>query len=128
MLRLLVAGGRDYYDYKFIDETLTEWVSELDIDLEEITLVHGDAQGVDRIAAQWAKYNGLTIEAHPANWTKYGKSGGNVRNAEMVESGIDFAILFPGGFGTANAKKHLVARSVHFREILDNNDDISYTK
>jgi hypothetical protein len=128
MFRLLVAGGRNFYNYKFIDETLTEWLSEQDIDASEITLVHGDAAGVDRIAAQWAKYNSLTVEAHPADWTKNGRAAGVMRNGEMAGTGIDYAILFPGGNGTTNMENTLIAYSINFREVFDPDDKVVYTK
>ncbi len=128
MFRLLVAGGRNFYNYKFIDETLTEWLSEQDVDASEITLVHGDAAGVDRIAAQWAKYNSLTVEAHPADWTKNGRAAGVMRNGEMAGTGIDYAILFPGDKGTHNMKNTLVGHRINFREVLDPEDKVVYTK
>jgi hypothetical protein len=138
MFRLLVAGGRDYYAYRFIEQTLTDWFvnewSEEHDTWEEtdagITVVHGDAGGVDRIAAMWATYNNFVVEPHPADWTKYGKSGGNVRNAQMIESGIDYAILFPGGRGTANMKFQLMRAKIDYREYgtLDDDDEVVYTK
>ena len=138
MFRLLVAGGRDFYAYRFIEQTLTEWFvnewSEEQETWEEtdagITVVHGDAGGVDRIAAMWATYNNFTVEPHPANWSKYGKAGGNVRNEEMIKSGIDYAILFPGVYGTKNMKGHLIQAKIDFREagVLDSVDEVVYTK
>jgi SLOG family YspA-like protein len=128
MFRLLVAGGRDYYDYRFIDKILTEWLSEQDMESQEITLVHGDAAGVDRIAAQWAKFNDLTPEPHPADWKNKGRAAGVIRNEEMIRSGIDYAILFPGGIGTANMKKQLMMAKIEFREVLDSTDKTMYTR
>jgi len=128
MFRLLVAGGRDYYDYKFIDAVLTEWLSEQDIESQEIILVHGDAQGVDRIAAQWAKYNDLIPEPHAANWKGIGKAAGIIRNEEMAKSGLDYAIIFPGGIGTAHMKRQLLEYKIEFREVVDNDDKDMYTR
>ena len=127
MFRLLVAGGRNYYNYKLIDEVLTEWLSEQNLDSQEITLVHGASHGVDRIAAQWAILNDLIPEPHEADWDRFGKSAGYRRNAEMIESGIDYAILFPGGNGTANTRRQCVANSIHFREVVDDADEPVYT-
>jgi hypothetical protein len=121
MFRLLVAGGRDYYDYKFIDQILTEWLSKQDLDVQEIVLVHGDANGVDRIAAQWAIYNGIAPEAHPANWKLQGRAAGYLRNTEMIHSGVDEAILFEGGAGTSNMKSLLSKFGSLFTEVVNNN-------
>jgi hypothetical protein len=132
MFRLLVAGGRTFYDYRFIEEVLTEWLSEQDMNVEEIVLVHGDAQGVDRIAGQWAKYNSIAIDVFPAEWTRLGKRAGHVRNSQMIQSGVDYAILFPGGNGTANMRMQLSSTDIVFLDLVeplvDNRDDIVYTK
>ena len=132
MFRLLVSGGRSFYDYKFIEEVLTEWLSRQDLDVEEIVLIHGDAAGVDRIAGQWAKYNSITVEAYAADWATLGRKAGHIRNAKMITSGVDYAILFPGGNGTANMKMQLSAADIiglNLSEpLVDKRDDIVYTK
>ena len=124
MFRLLVAGGRDYYAYRFIEQTLTEWFvndfTESHETWEEsesgITVVHGDASGVDRIAAMWATYNNFLVEPHPADWSLNGRYAGHKRNSEMIESRIDYAILFPGGKGTQNMKSQLIRHGINFLE------------
>lgn len=132
MFRLLVAGGRNFYDYEFIDTTLTNWYDEISwLETSGLIVVHGDAAGVDRIAAQWAKYNSFPTEAHEAKWKELGKAAGAIRNQEMLEAGIDYAILFPGGFGTANMKHLLVKAKVPFREVqevLDSDNKEMYTR
>ena len=129
MFRLLVAGGRNYYDYKFIDDTLTNWYDEVSgLYTEGLTVVHGDTAGVDRIAAQWAKYNSFIVEAYPADWKLHGKAGGAIRNAKMIESGLNYAILFPGGFGTDNMRHQLMKTKIEFREVLDTDGGEMYTK
>lgn len=120
MFRLLVAGGRDFYDYKYIEEVLTNWfINDFPEDPSsreesEITLVHGDSAGVDRIAAAWAAYNGLLIEPHPAKWESLGRQAGIIRNKEMIQSGINYAILFPGSKGTLNMERQLIAANISF--------------
>jgi hypothetical protein len=128
MFRLLVGGGRDYYNYKFIDLTLTNWYDEVEgLWKEGLTVVHGDAAGADRIAAQWAKDNSCPTEAHPADWQNLGKSAGHIRNAEMAASEINYAILFPGGVGTASMKHELMKAKIEFREVFDNDPNPMYT-
>jgi hypothetical protein len=119
MFRLLVAGGRSYYNYKLIDIELNRFLDDEDSLPDDIILVHGDAAGVDRIAAQWAKYNDIPTEAHPADWNKNGRAGGAIRNQEMILSGIDYGILFPGAAGTFNMKHQLQKAKIEFKEVLD---------
>lgn len=122
MFRLLVAGGRDFYDYKYIDEVLTDWYvndfsenRKIYTDLESgVTVVHGDANGVDRIAGMWAVYNNLGVEAYPAKWNSLGYKAGHIRNQEMIQSGVNYAILFPGGKGTSNMQNQLIEAHIDF--------------
>lgn len=119
MFRLLVAGGRNFYNYKLIDKTLSEWLSSQQYSCDEIILVHGDGNGTDRIADQWAKYNCIKTEPHPAPWKRYGPAAGPMRNEEIIESEIDYAILFPGGKGTADIQKKIINSGVDYIMVLD---------
>jgi hypothetical protein len=65
---------------------------------ESIMIVHGKCPygGVDLWAEQWAKTYHQLWDPHPADWDKYGKPAGNIRNTEMVALGADLCIGFPG--------------------------------
>jgi hypothetical protein len=96
--RIAITGGRD-----FRNETLVNWAfRELGIGYGDM-VVHGACRGADLICAKVAQLYGAETEAHPADWKKYGKAAGPVRNREMLESGIDLLIAFPGCRGTLNA-------------------------
>lgn len=87
----IVAGGRNY---RLTQDDIAK-LDALPID----TVVHGDCSGVDKDAAQWASHHSYTVWAHPADWKKYGKAAGPIRNREMVKI-ADVCVLFPGGRGT----------------------------
>lgn len=96
-MRVLVTGGRDYQDVKAVRAAL----SEIGATVVLPTLVHGAAKGADYLARCVAYYElGWPEEAHPAEWEKWGKSAGFRRNQEMVDSGADLCLAFPGGRGT----------------------------
>lgn len=108
-MRVLICGGRDFgrdlATWNFIVETLDrrflfdESVGVLPSDL---TVIEGDAWGVDKRAGQWATDVGANLEVYPAEWEKYGKRAGYIRNKQMLEEGKpDLVIAFPGGKGTA---------------------------
>lgn len=98
---VLVTGSRDwpYTNARPIDG----WLSRQDS--AQLTrppvLIHGDAQGVDKIAHGFARDNLWSVISMPADWS-LGKGAGMLRNAHMVEllillwrSGYDIAV---GGF------------------------------
>lgn len=47
-------------------------------------VVSGGARGADRAGEMWAKAHGYSIQRMPANWVRYGKLAGRVRNREMA--------------------------------------------
>jgi len=99
MIRLLVCGGRDYYDYAAVERALDRVHAEIGISL----LIHGAARGADTLAEYWAKSRGVETLPFPALWRAYGYGAGPIRNQKMLDEGRpDKAVAFPGGPGTAD--------------------------
>lgn len=94
--RVGVTGGRDFDDPEMLNSALSKWCREGDL------LVHGNAVGADRDAALWFNERGWPTEPHNADWGRHGKAAGPIRNDEMLKSGLDILIAFPGGRGTAD--------------------------
>jgi hypothetical protein len=94
-MKLIIAGSRDITDYEVVREAIIEsgfWRTYK----RDIEVVCGMALswkwhedpligGVDRLGYRFAENNGLTIHEFPANWKKYGKKAGMMRNIEMGE-------------------------------------------
>ncbi len=123
MKRVLVTGSRDWTDKTLIEFELeaidTRWA---DREYEEITLVSGACPtGADLMAEEIAKELGWTIEQHPADWGKFGKSAGPRRNAEMVNLGADWCLAFiknnsRGASGTAQLARDAGIQTRTIRE------------
>lgn len=108
-LRVLVCGGRDYKDYDKFNKFMFDFCEDRGLHEDEykmpngITIIHGAAKGADSLADQWAVVNWVPFEEYPADWEKYGRSAGHIRNQQMLDEGKpDVVIAFPGGRGTAN--------------------------
>jgi hypothetical protein len=97
-MRLLVCGGRDYTDRATVFAVLDRVHAHRPI----TCLVHGAARGADSLGAAWAISRGIHTEPHPADWLRLGKAAGPLRNAEMLATGVDGVLAFPGGRGTAH--------------------------
>jgi hypothetical protein len=94
MFRLIVAGGRDFADYELLksklDYTLINRVEE------GVTIVSGAARGADKLGERYAKERGYTIDSHPADWDKFGKSAGYIRNKEMAQNADGLMAFWDG--------------------------------
>lgn len=95
-MKVLVCGGRDYFDYGRIQAALESRTSPIDM------VIHGDASGADQLAGRWARLNGILEVRVPANWEHYGRRAGAIRNIGMLKLEPDLVIAFPGGRGTAH--------------------------
>lgn len=95
MKRILVCGGRDYDNLGLVLSVLSERVTS------DTVIIEGGASGADFLAKCVGKYLGVDVETYPANWSKYGKAAGMIRNKQMLDEGKpDLVVAFPGGVGT----------------------------
>jgi hypothetical protein len=96
-LRLCVTGSRKYNAVWKIErylETLPK----------NIVIVHGGASGADAITDLVARELGFRVEIVPANWERYGRAAGPIRNREMIESCSHVVAFWDGeSRGTASA-------------------------
>lgn len=97
-MRVLVCGGRDYKDRDYL------WNFLDGLGPPEITeVISGMARGADTFAAEWAIRFGFPLHKFPAEWDKYGRRAGPIRNQQMLDEGKpDLVVAFPGGTGTAD--------------------------
>lgn len=69
--------------------------------LPDVFVISGKARGADTLAIDWAVVNWQDYKEFPADWEKYGKSAGYIRNQQMLDEGKpDIVVAFPGGAGT----------------------------
>ena len=81
-------------------------------------VVSGEAIGPDKIGAQWGRERGLTVHYYPAEWDKFGKRAGFLRNEEMAAVSDALIAVWDGkSRGTAHmiacATKRGLKVSVH---------------
>lgn len=76
-------------------------------------LIQGGAPGADYMAKVWAQENGIKVIEYLANWKKYGKKAGPLRNAQMIEHGSpELCIGFPGGGGTRDMLNRAIETNI----------------
>lgn len=115
-MRIIVAGGRDFSDYDGMNMVLENYLSNIFssgeiIDQSKVTFVSGTAKGADTLGENFAKEHGYFVTRFPADWNRYGKRAGFLRNEEMAKyasedreniKGILFAFWDGKSKGTKN--------------------------
>lgn len=105
---VLVFGGRDYPDEKCVRAVLSILYVQYG---DRLCVIHGDCKtGADKFADKWCEDHGITPLKFPADWNKYGRAAGPIRNSEMAKQPIDSAIRFGGGKGSADMTSKLVGK------------------
>ena len=105
-MNILIAGSREFNDYKLLEDTLNQWAdSNPDFSQEEISIVSGMARGADKLGVQFAEEYGLKLISMPADWNTYGKSAGYKRNEAMAKI-TDIAFIFWDG--QSKGTKHMI--------------------
>lgn len=96
--RIIIAGGRDFVFISMLEESLDEYIEKLSEDAKRrITIISGGAVGADTLGERYAKERGYSLIQFPANWDKYGKRAGYIRNAEMAKYAVadgSYGVLF----------------------------------
>ncbi|MBR4407306.1 MAG: DUF2493 domain-containing protein [Clostridia bacterium] len=111
MFRVIIAGCRDYTDYKTLKEFADLMLSNTK---EEIQIVSGGASGADALGERYAQEKGYSLIRFPADWNKYGRSAGPKRNKQMAQY-ADALIAFWDGKSKGTQNMIDEARAVGIR-------------
>lgn len=80
-MKVIIAGGRYFEDYKelcfFCDKVLQNRIN--------IEIVSGGARGADTLGEKYALERDYNVKRFSAAWSKFGRSAGVIRNAEMAK-------------------------------------------
>jgi len=97
MFRVIICGGRNFAD----KARAFSWLDKINARYAISEVIEGGAAGADRIGRMWAKERGVRCTTVNAEWDKYGKRAGYLRNKRMRdEFAPDAVIALPGGVGT----------------------------
>lgn len=116
-MRVIIAGGRDFNDFKLLESNINKIIKQLSdeklisiyVNESNIEIICGKARGADTLGKQFAKEYKLSIKYFPADWNTYGKSAGYRRNAEMANyAKEDNGILIAFWDGKSKGTKHMI--------------------
>lgn len=106
--RILITGDREWTNIERVYTRLSTFKPD------EVIIVHGNCRGADIIAKCCAIELGMEQESHPANWRRYKKGAGPIRNQEMLdchpENPIEHCIAFHEHIETSTGTADMLAR------------------
>jgi hypothetical protein len=110
-MKVLACGDRYWTD----KELIRSWLSKLQ-DFRFDVLIEGEARGADSIARDEGYQMGYEVNPFPADWTRYGRSAGPIRNRAMLDMHPDLVMAFHDDLskskGTADTVREAVKRKI----------------
>ncbi len=119
MVYVVIGGYRNFNDYEafkmFVDASIAQ------LNETKITIISGHCKGVDMMAEQYAAEKKYGLKVFPAEWKKYGRAAGPIRNKQMVENAnVVIAFVCEKATGTKNLISH--AKKLGKRLFIQNID------
>lgn len=101
MKKYLIAGSRTFNDYNLLLQVINKY-EKPDV------IIEGGAKGADVLGRRYANENNIECQEYKADWDRYGKSAGYIRNSEMVNQldKTDKAFIFWDG--KSKGTKHTI--------------------
>ena len=89
-MKVIIAGSRTITQKNIVFASffwgLAKFVEQgCKLPLGKIEIVSGNANGVDKLGEELALFLKLELTTFPANWDRYGKKAGYLRNVEMAD-------------------------------------------
>jgi len=109
-MRVIIAGSREINNKDLVFQKIDMGLQELYYwriinDNSNLTLISGGALGVDTFAKEFSFFHKINFIEYLAEWTKYGKKAGYLRNIEMAESADALIAIWDG---KSKGTKHMI--------------------
>jgi hypothetical protein len=104
-MELVIFGSRGISDYTLVKDLVDKFVQEMN-PAEDLEIVSGMARGVDTLAVRYAEERNIRLNRFPADWKKFGRKAGPLRNIEMSEY-ADYGLAIWDGVSRGTA--HMIS-------------------
>jgi hypothetical protein len=84
--RVAIVGSRDFPQPSLVESFVA--------DLDDVVVISGAGGVVDVTAVSSARLFGIEVIEFPADWDRYRRGAGPVRNSVLVNSGLDVLVAF----------------------------------
>jgi hypothetical protein len=93
-MKVIIAGSRDGVAFEDVVHGVMKF-EQLHGKITEV--VSGRARGADLIGEEYAAIHGLKVKMFPAEWDRFGKKAGSIRNAQMGDYADGLVAVWVGG-------------------------------
>ncbi len=108
MMRILICGDRNWTDRI---EVMRQLMIHTGFSFD-VTIIEGEARGADVLGKHAAIVMGMAVEGYPADWHKYGKRAGIIRNQQMIDEGKpDLVLAFHDDIEHSKGTKDMINRA-----------------
>ena len=84
-MRVIITGGKEFNNYEVLATKCNEVLRNYNNGILPVRIVSGGARGTDTLGEVYAKEMGYELSVFPADWDKYGKPAGTLRNVQMAK-------------------------------------------
>lgn len=104
--RVIVTGSRCFNDFGFLKQELDKLFNENEEFVgKEIKIISGVALGTDALAIDYADKHKLTKTLFPANWKRYPRIAGFLRNEDMLSVATHLVAFWDG---KSSGTRHMI--------------------
>lgn len=116
-MKVLCCGDRNWSNFDIIRRELEKFPKDTEI-------IQGCANGADKMSANITKVLGMKLisskdnkdivnnPGFPANWNKYGRAAGSIRNKQMLDEGKpDLVLAFHTDIKKSKGTKNMIEQS-----------------
>lgn len=89
-MRTIIAGSRSVVDLSMVARAMER------VPFKPSVVLCGCARGADTLGRYWAMIHGIPVEYFPADWDKWGRSAGAIRNSEMSRNAEAVVAIWDG--------------------------------
>ncbi len=101
-MRVIIAGSRSIADAAVVAKAVAA------SGFAVTCVLSGRASGVDRLGEVWAEQQGVPIEYFPADWGRFGRAAGPLRNQRMADVAEALIAIWDG---ESTGTKDMIARA-----------------
>ena len=88
----MITGDRNYKN-EVVAEAGIKLIASC-YEIKGTSFAHGECRGADKLVGGFAEKYGFEVKKFPAEWDKYGRAAGPIRNKEMVDLLPNVVMIF----------------------------------